>query len=377
VYQKNGLNERYLELNSIIRIKTLHFTKLMARDSAKYRIHGTEQYLPKGKLVLSCLKQFFSDVIVNSYDDVLAGWPHDIQGTLGVARKLDEVDNERYFFMEEVLKDEKGGQYVVCNQWGASNFDRFLERATQMGYPIEKEGDSAAKDQLTETQAGQTQKLSIEILGLCSQILQGTCEDNEDAALEENPYDGIHVNFFKIDSDQEMRILLDDQLIFQGAIQQLGLDQQVNIDEVSFSKNHQISTNLDLIRDHEKIAIRNEHGESCLYLQPDHGLFVLRGSADQSSFQDSELPEEERYALVDYGWYHLQTTAITVSDFSIHDLIFMQDDAVVDFLNAENTEECYYAFSHLLHKNGQRLEFEILENKSKALDIVPAWIQDV
>jgi uncharacterized tellurite resistance protein B-like protein len=54
---------------------------------------------------------------------------------------LEDVSNERYYFMEDVLVAEDGKKYVVCNQWGSSNFNAFMQYAAKMGYPIENNSE--------------------------------------------------------------------------------------------------------------------------------------------------------------------------------------------------------------------------------------------
>ena len=108
----------------------------MAKDLTKFRIKGTEQWLPKNRLVLSCLQQFFKDVIVKDYHPN-ENWPNEIQGSAGIIVALEEVSNERYYFMDDILVADDGRKYVVSNQWGAGNFNGFIEKARTMGYPIE------------------------------------------------------------------------------------------------------------------------------------------------------------------------------------------------------------------------------------------------
>ncbi len=107
----------------------------MAKDLTKYRIQGTDKFLPKSRTVLACLTQFFKDVNVTKHPNT--SWPDEIQGNAGLIKKMEDVENPRYYFMDEVLTDSQGNKYVVCNQWGAGNFERFLPHAAKMGYPLE------------------------------------------------------------------------------------------------------------------------------------------------------------------------------------------------------------------------------------------------
>jgi uncharacterized tellurite resistance protein B-like protein len=127
----------------------------MAKDLTKFRIKGTEQWLPKNRLVLSCLQQFFKDVIVKDYHPN-ENWPNEIQGSAGIIVALEEVSNERYYFMDDILVADDGRKYVVSNQWGAGNFNGFIEKARTMGYPIE--ASSAAGNTTTQVEQPATIK---------------------------------------------------------------------------------------------------------------------------------------------------------------------------------------------------------------------------
>jgi len=156
----------------------------MAKDLTKFRIQGTEQWLPKNRLVLSCLQQFFKDVNVDDYPYLKQTWPDDIQGSAGIIVALEEVTNERYYFMDDLLEAPDGRKYVVSNQWGSSNFNGFIELARGMGYPIENNQNAANESHLSTAppkESPKTQKLQVEISGLIQQILQGTCEDSNDS----------------------------------------------------------------------------------------------------------------------------------------------------------------------------------------------------
>ncbi|MFN4879061.1 MAG: hypothetical protein ACK5H3_03370 [Flavobacteriia bacterium] len=115
----------------------------MAKDLTKYRIKGTEKWLSKNRLVLDCVKQFFKDVYVGDNAYLQKTWPADIQGGAGIIKPLSEVQNERYYFMDDVLTSPDGIQYVVCNQWGSGNFDKFLKLANDLGYPVESNSSTS------------------------------------------------------------------------------------------------------------------------------------------------------------------------------------------------------------------------------------------
>jgi hypothetical protein len=353
----------------------------MAKDLTKFRIKGTEKWLPKNRLVLSCLQQFFKDVIVGDYDYIKNSWPAEIQGGAGIIVALEDVSNDRYYFMEDILVAEDGKKYVVCNQWGSSNFNAFVQYAATMGYPIENnqsEASASQQETVPPTASQKTQKLQIEISGLIQQILQGTCEDSNDSDyLEENPYDGIHTNFYKFDSDNLIKISLDDTVIFEKEIKSLDLKGCWNTELVLDWDDDKLEALYQQISSNSKFETKNEHDESCLYIHPDSNIFLIEGKADTSNKSIDEIDIDQRYALIDYGWYHLKSYPMEVSDFQMNQLVFIKDSNVIDFTGSDDSDEIYYAFTNLFYCDGKQIEFEIEDNRSKSLDVIKGWVQDV
>ena len=351
----------------------------MAKDLTKFRIKGTEQWLPKNRLVLSCLQQFFKDVIVKDYHPN-ENWPNEIQGSAGIIVALEEVSNERYYFMDDILVADDGRKYVVSNQWGAGNFNGFIEKARTMGYPIENNQNAAKEsqqDSVPAVESPKTQKLQIEISGLIQQILQGTCEDSNDTEyLEENPYDGIHTNFYKFDSDNLIKISLDDTVIFEKEIKSLDLKACRNTEQVSSWDDDKLEALYNQISSNSKFNTKNEDDESCLYIQPDSHIFLIEGNSDTSNQSIDETEIDQRYALIDYGWYHLKSYLIEVSDFQLNQLVFIKDINMIDFTGSEDSDEMYYAFTNLFYCDGKQIEFEIEANRSKSLEVIKGWVQD-
>jgi hypothetical protein len=353
----------------------------MAKDLTKFRIQGTEQWLPKNRLVLSCLQQFFKDVNVDDYPYLKQTWPDDIQGSAGIIVALEEVTNERYYFMDDLLEAPDGRKYVVSNQWGSSNFNGFIELARGMGYPIENNQNAANESHLSTAppkESPKTQKLQVEISGLIQQILQGTCDDSNDSDyLEENPYDGIYTNFYKFDSDNLIKISLDDTVIFEKEIKVLDLKGCWNTALVIDWEDSKLEALYQQISSNSKFKTKNEHDESCLYIHPDSNIFLIEGTADTSNKSIDKIAIDQRYALIDYGAYHLKSYPIEVSEFQMNQLIFIKDSNVIDFTGSDDSDEIYYAFTNLFYCDGKQIEFEIEDNNSKSLDVIQGWVQDV
>jgi hypothetical protein len=114
-----------------------------------------------------------------------------------------------------------------------------------------------------------------------------------------------------------------------------------------------------------------------LYIHPDSNLFLIEGTADTSKQSIDEIDIDQRYALIDYGWYHLKSYPIEVSDFQMNQLVFIKDSNVIDFTGSDDSDEIYYAFTNLFYCDGKQIEFEIADNRSKSLDVIQGWVQDV
>jgi hypothetical protein len=114
-----------------------------------------------------------------------------------------------------------------------------------------------------------------------------------------------------------------------------------------------------------------------LYIQPKSHIFLIEGTADTSKQSIDEIDIDQRYALIDYGWFHLKSYPIEVSDFQINQLVFIKDSNVIDFTGSDDSDEIYYAFSTLFYCDGKQIEFEIEANRSKSLDVIQGWVQDV
>lgn len=114
-----------------------------ARDNTKYNFNG-EVGLGKRGLVRSVWLKYIKDNPNVSYLKLIQDFPNDISGRLFVElekaleqQKRDSNGLSRYFIEEdEVLKIENKS-YVISNQWGKGNIEKFLEYATKLGYEIE------------------------------------------------------------------------------------------------------------------------------------------------------------------------------------------------------------------------------------------------
>ena len=116
-----------------------------AKDFSKY-MFGGETY-GKSRLVLAVVKQFVEDHNPETFKELEAAFPSQLQGSLGVVKRMNSVSDKykgaeggvkRYFIkQDEIIYLPSGEQVIICTQWGA-NIERFIESAKKLGYEIIK-----------------------------------------------------------------------------------------------------------------------------------------------------------------------------------------------------------------------------------------------
>jgi hypothetical protein len=354
----------------------------MAKDFTKFRIKGTETWLPKNRLVLSCLQQFFKDVIVGDYNYLKKTWSDEIQGGAGIIIALEEVTNERYYFMDNVLEAPDGKKYVVCNQWGTSNFEKFIELAKTMGYPIESnESETSNQSNLKEdtnptenTETTKEQTLKISVFGTMSQIFQNKKEEDESIEDIENHYDNILSWFFKIDADNLMIVELDGEKIFENSISELGIhsDDLDTIWDADDDLKKKMAPKLAAIKSKKHFA--DIDTDEILISSKNHTLVINEGGLDYGLDLEQASDFENRYTYEEYGKYHIETLPVKVSNFKMSDLFFQKDTNIEDLLGAGGEP---YIFSKIHHYELGELEFEINANNVKSSDLYEGWAYDV
>lgn len=353
----------------------------MAKDVTKFKIKGTDTWLPKNRLVLSCIQQFFKDVIVGDYTYLKKTWPDEIQGGAGIIVALEEVTNDRYYFMDNVLEAPDGKKYVVCNQWGASNFEGFTKLAATMGYPIvNNQPEASAQSTViddpnpkTNTETLKEQTLKISVFGTMSEIFQNKKEKDESIEDIENHYDNILSWFFKIDADNLMIVELDGVKIFNSNISELGINPDDlntiwNMDD-KLKKN--ISQKLAAITSKKHFA---DIDTDEIHISSKNNLLVVNeGSLDYGLDLEQAPDFENRYTYEEYGKYHIETLPVKVSNFKMTDLFYQKDTNLEDLLGAGGEP---YAFSKIHHYELGELEFYITANRIKSTDVYSGWACD-
>jgi len=354
----------------------------MAKDLTKFKIKGTNTWLPKNRLVLSCLEQFFKDMIIEDagegdYNYLKSTWPDEIQGGAGIIVALEEVTNERYYFMDNILDAPDGKKYVVCNQWGASNFEKFIECATAMGYPIvNNQTDNNTEDAnlKTNTETTKEQTLKISVFGTMSQLFQNKKEEDESIEDIENHYDNILSWFFKIDADNLMIVELDGEKIFENSISELGIhsDDLDAIWDADDDLKKKMAPKLVAITSKKHFA--DIDTDEILISSKNHTLVINEGGLDYGLDLEQAPDFENRYTYEEYGKYHIETLPIKVSNFKMSDLFYQKDTNIEDLLGAGGEP---YIFSKIHHYELGELEFEINANNVKSSDLYDGWAYDV
>ena len=111
------------------------------RDNTKYRF-GNKNY-GKGRLVQAVVKQYCEDNPDTSFAHLVNVFPNNLQGTLGVISSkslADEIQTStgraRHFIKPTDVIEIKDETIAVCSQWGIGNIDKFISRATKLGYDV-------------------------------------------------------------------------------------------------------------------------------------------------------------------------------------------------------------------------------------------------
>jgi hypothetical protein len=222
---------------------------------------------------------------------------------------------------------------------------------------------------------GEELELVINIYGRLHQLFQ--CKKEEDEVIDEieNHYENACSAFFKIDSDNLISIELDGEKIFEGEISTLGINENdlQQVSEVDKVSKINIANNLAII---PQSKCFNEIDVDQINVSTINNLLVVsEGSLDYGRQLKFAPNFENRYTMVEYGKYHIQTSPIKLKSFKISDLFFQKDTCIEDLLGP-TAEGISYCFSKIFHLEFKELEFEIQENNVKSTDFAEGWISD-
>ncbi len=122
-----------------------------SKDTSKYRLN--DKTYAKNRLVLAVIKQYVEDNPHLTFNDLKETFPDEIQGTrFGVVRPYsqanfiyEESGTARHFIKPDELIQLVDQTIAVCSQWGIdrkdlfnSNINRFIRKASELGYTIEQ-----------------------------------------------------------------------------------------------------------------------------------------------------------------------------------------------------------------------------------------------
>lgn len=114
---------------------------------ARFSLNGS-QPLKKNRSVLEAVRLFLKKIPTATYEEVLSQFPRHLQGSYGVVRTLQEVnerslrnrtENDRWFLdPSEILTAADGVKFVVSTEWG-DNYPQFQKHiADSFGWTLEE-----------------------------------------------------------------------------------------------------------------------------------------------------------------------------------------------------------------------------------------------
>ena len=108
------------------------------KDTTKYSFKEHKN-LGKGRLVLEVVKDHAESNPDISFDDLAKVFPPELRSVYGVFAKVNEIEEKhrvRYFMKDKDTIALLDSKVAVCNQWGISNIDPFLETCKKLELEI-------------------------------------------------------------------------------------------------------------------------------------------------------------------------------------------------------------------------------------------------
>lgn len=145
-YQKNknlmnSIIEMMLDDDDVDPRLKNNMSKLVStRDYTKYQFDGN--IYKKNQLVLAVVKKHVAENKSISFNNLIATFPKELQGSMGVIRKYcelkeNEIRDKRFFIdPSDRIILEDGTECAVCSQWGAGNIERFIDKSRDLKYTI-------------------------------------------------------------------------------------------------------------------------------------------------------------------------------------------------------------------------------------------------
>lgn len=118
-----------------------------SRDTTKYYLNGKK--LGKGKLVLEVVSEYLKQNPTSTFEELIAKFPSDLQGSTGVINKVDYINEkyknsskQRHFMKEsEILTSSDNIEFAVSTEWGIGNINSILKLAKKENYNIEEKNN--------------------------------------------------------------------------------------------------------------------------------------------------------------------------------------------------------------------------------------------
>ena len=108
------------------------------KDITKYNFKENKN-LGKGRLVLAVVKDYVENNPEISFEELLLVFPSELRSVYGVFARTEEVEEKhqvRYFMKDADRIALSDSTIAVCNQWGITNIDPFLEVCKKLGLEI-------------------------------------------------------------------------------------------------------------------------------------------------------------------------------------------------------------------------------------------------
>jgi hypothetical protein len=110
-------------------------------DSTLYSINGGKP-LNKRRFVHQLVKLYVEQHPNASFEKLEEVFPATMQGSYGVIRSIDYIQEKGYegsrYLMkdDELLRSSDGIIFAVCSQWGKANITKYIDLAKKLGYTI-------------------------------------------------------------------------------------------------------------------------------------------------------------------------------------------------------------------------------------------------
>ena len=137
------MNRYRSEAGQVYITTDVHFSQKKGKDHTRYVFNNIAY--KKSRLVLAVVKEFINTHENITITELLNVFPKALQGSYGVienyttAKNIFERKNIPRHFIDDIITLPDGERIAVCNEWGKDNIDKFISKATELGYRIEPE----------------------------------------------------------------------------------------------------------------------------------------------------------------------------------------------------------------------------------------------